>query len=311
MRIPVTIQVHDQDVPIKGLIDSGAEGVFIHEALVQRLKIQHYHLPEPIQAQHVDGSQINGVQITHFTILPIKVGTKSFPTYILIAQIGEEDLILGHPWLKKNNPRIDWNLNSLSINRINHSETPKPLPLPPNIPTRYEQYSDIFQKKASERFPPSRSYDHSIDLKPDFIPSDCSVYSLTPKERIKHDEFIEENLRKGYIRQSNSPQVSPFFFVGKKDGDLRPCEDYRKLNTGTIRNNYPLPLIADLIDKLSHAKYFTKLDLRNGYNNIRIRDGDQWKAAFKTPAGLFEPMVMFFGLCNSPATFQAFMNDIF
>lgn len=94
-------------------------------------------------------------------------------------------------------------------------------------------------------------------------------------------------------------------------GELRPCQDYHKLNSGTIQNAYPLPLISDLIDKLRHAKYFTKLDLRNGYNNIRIKDGDQWKAAFKTPLGLYEPTVMFFGLCNSPATFQMFMNDIF
>ncbi|KAI5115195.1 hypothetical protein M0805_006798 [Coniferiporia weirii] len=105
--------------------------------------------------------------------------------------------------------------------------------------------------------------------------------------------------------------ASPFFFVGKKDNELRACQDYRALNEGTIKNAYPLPLISELMDKLKGAKYFTKLDLRSGYNNIRIKDGDQWKAAFKTPRGLFEPTVMFFGLCNSPATFQAFMDDTF
>ena len=141
--------------------------------------------------------------------------------------------------------------------------------------------------------------------------TDCPTYSLTIKEQEALKEFISENLQKGYIRPSKSPQASPFFFVPKKSGELRPCQDYRKLNTGTIRNAYPLPLIADLIDKLQHAKFFTKLDLQNGYNNIRIKNGDQWKAAFKTPLGLFEPTVMFFGLCNSPATFQMFMNDIF
>ncbi|KAI5115426.1 hypothetical protein M0805_007516 [Coniferiporia weirii] len=105
--------------------------------------------------------------------------------------------------------------------------------------------------------------------------------------------------------------ASPFFFVGKKDNELRACQDYRALNKGTIKNAYPLPLISELMDKLKGAKYFTKLDLRSGYNNIRIKDGDQWKAAFKTPRGLFEPTVMFFGLCNSPTTFQAFMDDTF
>ena len=125
------------------------------------------------------------------------------------------------------------------------------------------------------------------------------------------DAFLEENLRKGYIRPSKSPQASPFFFVGKKDGALRPCQDYRTLNNGTVKNAYPLPLISDLLDKLKGAEYFTKLDVRWGYNNIRIKEGDQWKAAFKTNRGLFEPTVMFFGLCNSPVTFQAFMDKIF
>lgn len=105
--------------------------------------------------------------------------------------------------------------------------------------------------------------------------------------------------------------ASPFFFVGKKDGSLRPRQDYRYLNEGTIKNAYPLPLIAELVDQLQGSQIFTKLDLRSGYNNVRIKDGDQWKAAFETNQGLFEPIVMFFRLCNSPATFQAMMNDLF
>jgi Reverse transcriptase (RNA-dependent DNA polymerase) len=106
--------------------------------------------------------------------------------------------------------------------------------------------------------------------------------------------------------------VSPFFFVAKKDSEtLQPCQDYWYLNEGTVKNAYPLPLIRDLMDKLQGAQWFTKMDIRWGYHNIRIKDRDQWKAAFKTNRGLFEPMVMFFGLCNSPPTFQAMMNDIF
>ena len=104
--------------------------------------------------------------------------------------------------------------------------------------------------------------------------------------------------------------ASPFFFVKKKDGKLRPIQDYRKLNEMTIKNRYPLPLISELVNKLRGAKYFTKLDIRWGYNNVRIREGDEWKAAFRTNRGLFEPLVMFFSLTNSPATFQTMMNDI-
>ncbi|ESK83040.1 reverse transcriptase-rnase h-integrase [Moniliophthora roreri MCA 2997] len=184
-------------------------------------------------------------------------------------------------------------------------------PLEELLPTYLSDYSDRFEKKKAERFPPSHPYDHTIDLKLDFKPRDCKIYSLSPKERIEQDKFLDENLRKGYIRPSKSPMASPFFFVAKKEvGALQPCQDYRDLNNGTIKNCYPLPLVTDLVDKLKTARVFTKLDLWNGYNNIQIKDGDQWKAAFKTPRGLFEPMVMFFGLMNSPATFQAFMNDI-
>jgi hypothetical protein len=106
--------------------------------------------------------------------------------------------------------------------------------------------------------------------------------------------------------------ASPFFFIAKKEADaLRPCQDYRYLNDRTVKNAYLLPLVSDLLDKLKGAKYFTKLDIRWGYHNIRIKKGDEWKGAFKKNRGLFEPTVMFFGLCNSLATFQSMINSIF
>ena len=172
-------------------------------------------------------------------------------------------------------------------------------------------YSKVFSEKESTRFPPSRIYDHKIDLKDSFKPISFKPYKLNPKETQELKTFIDENLKRGYICESESPMASPFFFVGKKDGKLRPCQDYRYLNEHTIKNAYPIPMISTIIDKLEGAKYFTKLDIRQGYNNIRIRNGDQWKAAFKTPFGLFEPTVMFFGMTNSPATFQHMMNTIF
>ena len=139
----------------------------------------------------------------------------------------------------------------------------------------------------------------------------CKIYAPTLEEQKALDDFLEENLRTGRIRPSISPMASPFFFVKKKDGKLRPVQDYRKLNEFTVKNRYPLPLIQELIDKLKGAKIFTKMDIRWGYNNMRMKEGDEWKAAFRTNRGLFEPTVMFFGLTNSPSTFSAFMNDIF
>jgi len=105
--------------------------------------------------------------------------------------------------------------------------------------------------------------------------------------------------------------ASPVFFIKKKDGPLWLVQDYRALNAMTVKNKYPLPLISELINKLRGAKYFTKLDVQWGFNNVWMKEGDEWKAAFRTNRGLFKPLVMFFGLCNSPATFQTMMDDIF
>jgi RNase H-like domain found in reverse transcriptase/Reverse transcriptase (RNA-dependent DNA polymerase) len=179
------------------------------------------------------------------------------------------------------------------------------------VPEEYHEYLDIFNETKVARFPKSRSWDHKIEMKEGFEPKSFTNYNLTPAEQIEQDKFLKENLEKGYIRQSQSPMASPFFFVSKKDGKLRPCQDYRYLNDWTIKNSYPLPLISEILDKLKGARYFTKLDVRWGYNTIRIRKGDEWKAAFKTNKGLFKPTVMFFGMCNSPATFQAMMDDVF
>jgi hypothetical protein len=176
----------------------------------------------------------------------------------------------------------------------------------------YQKFAKVFSEEESQRFPPSRSCDHTIDFKPgapDTI--DCKVYPMTRIEDKALDTFIDEQLEKGYIRLSKSQYASSFFFIKKKDRKLRPVQDYRKINMWTIRNQYLLPLIGDLIRDLSGATIFTKFDIRQGYNNIRIKASDEHKATFKTRRGLFEPTVMYFGLCNSPATFQAFMNEIF
>ena len=102
----------------------------------------------------------------------------------------------------------------------------------------------------------------------------------------------------------------PVFFVGKKDGKKKMVQDYRYLNEWTVKNNYPLPLILDVLEKIGTKKVFTKIDLRWGYNNVRIKKRDEWKVAFTTPEGSFKPTVMFFRLTNSPATFQAMMNEL-
>jgi len=180
------------------------------------------------------------------------------------------------------------------------------------VPDYLHDFADVFAKDGLNKLPPSRpGVDHRIETKPGFIPKSAKTYPLSPKETDAVKAFLDEHIAKDFIQPSKSPQASGFFFVGKKDGSLRPCQDYRYINEWTIKNAYPLPLIPPLIAKLSNAKFFTKMDVRSGYNNILIHPDDRWKAAFTTSFGLFEPKVMFFGLCNSPATFQAYMNQTF
>jgi hypothetical protein len=180
------------------------------------------------------------------------------------------------------------------------------------IPTEYHKFGKVFSEKASQRLPARRPWNHAIKLSPDASATlDCKTYPLAQGQQKLLDEFLAKHLAKGYIRQSKSPYALPFFFVGKKSTKTRPVQDYHVLNNFTICNNYPLPLIKELISQLVGKQWFTKFDIQWGYNNVQMKEGDEWKATFKTNRGLFEPLVMFFGLTNSPATFQTMMDSIF
>jgi RNase H-like domain found in reverse transcriptase/Reverse transcriptase (RNA-dependent DNA polymerase) len=194
---------------------------------------------------------------------------------------------------------------------IKKNEKKADLPVEKLIPEDLHDFLNVFDDNKANRFPESNVWDHKIDMKEGFEPKSFKNYNLTLEEQKELDKFLDENLEKGYIWPSQLPQASPFFFVKKKDGRLQPCQDYWYLNNWTVKNAYPLPLISEIMDKLKGAKYFSKFDVQWGYNNIWIRSGDEWKAAFKTNRGLYEPTVMFFGMCNSPATFQAMMDEIF
>ena len=155
------------------------------------------------------------------------------------------------------------------------------------VPEKFHEWIKVFGKKQSERMPTRKLWDHTIDMKEGFVPRKGKVYPLSREERGEVHEFIQEQLRKGYIRPSKSPQTAPVFFVGKKDSKKRMVQDYRYLNEWTIKNNYPLPLISDVLENIGTKKVFTKINLRWGYNNVQIKEGDEWKAAFTIPEGSF------------------------
>jgi len=179
------------------------------------------------------------------------------------------------------------------------------------VPPQFHAYLNVFKKAPSERMPVCKPWDHAIDLNPNFVPQKSKLYPMSPTEQQEVRDFVDNQLKKGYIRPTKSPQTFPVFFIPKKDGKKQMVQDYRYLNKGTTKNNYLLPLIPELIDHIGDAKVFTKLDLWWGYNNVRIKEGDEWKVAFTCQDGTFEPLVIFFGLCNLPGTFQTMMNEVF
>src|SRR5258707_11861890 len=178
------------------------------------------------------------------------------------------------------------------------------------IPECYKDFVDVFLEEAFAHLPPCKAWDHAIELHPNAKLPRGGTFPLSPTEQKELDTFLRENLANRQICLSKSPIGAPVFFVKKKEGSLRLVQDYWKLNEIMVKNSYPLPLVSNMLTRLCDAEWFTTLDLHWSFNNVRLKEGDEWKAAFSTNRGLFEPLVMFFGLCNSPATFQTMMNDI-
>src|SRR5258707_7500860 len=178
------------------------------------------------------------------------------------------------------------------------------------IPEQYKDFADVFLEEAFAHLPPHKAWDHAIDLHHDTKLPRGRMFPLSLAEQKELDEFLKENLANRHICLSKSLIRAPVFFVKKKEGSLCLVQDYQKLNEIMIKNSYPLPLVSDVLTTLCDVEWFTTLDLHWGFNNVRLKGGDEWKAAFSMNSGLFEPLVMFFRLCNLPATFQTMMNDI-
>ena len=393
-RVRLSTLIHAQlktlDTGVKlglsALLDSGATGLFLDSKFVQDNNLNTRKLPRAIPVYNVDGTLNQGGSIKEEVDVIMTYNNHSERVTFAVCNLGDKAAVIGHTWLHRHNPEIDWQTGDIQFTRcpsncrvqvakaksdrkkkkrmlgklpllsedenseeeapeidsemedgdrvflaflhpqhtINASQTVSQKLAEKNmkldwekrsfediVPPQYHPYKAVFSKESFDELPDKRPWDHIIELKPDFEPFRSKIYPLSLNEQTELDAFLDENLKSGRIRPSKSPMASPVFFVKKKDGGLRLVQDYRRLNDVTIKNSYPLPLISDMINKLSKAKFYTKLDVRWGYNNIRMREGDEWKAAFRTNRGLFEPLVMFFGLTNSPATFQTMMNDLF
>ena len=178
------------------------------------------------------------------------------------------------------------------------------------IPVEYQDFAKLFETEPDdEALPKHQPWDHEIKIQPGKEPRKEAVRPMSAVKAEYLRKYIDDGLRKGHLRESESPAGYPVLFVPKGD-EFRVCVDYRGLNEITVKNSYPLPLIHELQDRLQGAQWFTAFDIPGAYNRIRMKEGEEWKTAFRTRFGLYEYLVMPFGLTNAPATFQAYINNV-
>ena len=187
----------------------------------------------------------------------------------MIVSLGRPQVVLGMPWLTKHNPHIDWEKKIVTLDAaeyIRKTTLSTELAIAAHkdeitLSPQYSVYANVFSEQTFDTLPPRRDFNHAIDLKESFIPKVAKLYPLNPEELAACQAFVDENMKTGRIRPSKSPQASPFFFVKKKDGKLRPVQDCRYLNGHMVKNAYPLPLVSDLIDNLCQFSLFAKFDV--------------------------------------------------
>ncbi len=303
--LPVRLQWAAERHEGTALLDSGAEGNLLDISLAQLLHIPLVPLRHKISVSALNGQSLPQISLSTVPITLVTSGNHSETITFLVTHSPLAPVVLGHPWLTQHNPRVDWGRNTVSEwsracyasclvsagFSVCDSVLQEEMGNLSNVPEEYLDLKEVFSKSRAASLPPHRPYDCAIDLVPGMSPPKGRLYSLSVPEREAMEKYISDSLTAGFICPSSSPAGAGFFFVAKKDGSLRPCIDYRGLNNITVKNTYPLPLMSSAFERLQGASIFTKLDLRNAYHLVRIREGDEWKTAFNTPRGHFEYLV--------------------
>ncbi|KAL0549347.1 hypothetical protein IC582_013828 [Cucumis melo] len=326
------------------LFDSGSSHSFISSAFVlhARLEVEPLHhvlsVSTPSGECMLSKGKVKACQI--------EIAGHVIGVTLLVLDMFDFDVILGMDWLAANHASIDCSRKKVTFNPPSMASFKfkgggsKSLPqvisairaskllsqgtwgiLASVVDTRevdvslssepvVRDYPDVFPEELPG-LPPHREVEFAIELEPGTVPISRAPYRMAPAELKELKVQLQELLDKGFIRPSVSPWGAPVLFVKKKDGSMRLCIDYRELNKVTLKNRYPLPRIDDLFDQLQGATVFSKIDLRSGYHQLRIKDGDVPKTAFRSRYGHYEFIVMSFGLTNAPAVFMDLMNRVF
>ena len=327
------------------MIDTGATHNFVSELEAKRLGLKIEKDVGRMKAVNSKALATAGVAKS----VSVKIGTWEGQTDLVVVHMDDFDVVLGMEFLMEKGAIPIPATGSLLIMGDSPSKVPAKVAQPPAVkllsalqfkkgvrrneptyvavPAVYEDpaeeiippevnqvlkmFGDVMPDQLPKALPPRRGIDHQIELVPGAKPPTKAPYRMAPPELEELRKQLKELLEAGFIRPSKAPFGAPVLFQKKHDGSLRLCIDYRALNKVTVCNTYPVPLIANLFDQLSGAKYFTKLDLRSGYYQVRIAEGDEPKTTCVTRYGAFEFRVMPFGLTNAPATFCTLMNEVF
>jgi len=323
---------------VNALFDSGASHSFISYDCVRRLGLNTHVLPYDLSISTPTSIKVVTSDVCLNCVVQFN---HCYSTIDLIClPLHELDVIIGMNWMIANNALLDCTSKVISIPNcgtipcmtaelafLSAAQAEKCLRKGCqgflvffSVEVKVEEgigeipvvreFPEVFPTEVSG-LPPNREVEFSIDIVPGVGPISKAPYRMAPTELAELKKQLEELLEKGFIRPSVSPWGAPVLFVKKKDGSLRLCIDYRELNKVTIKNKYPLPRIDDLLDQLIGASVFSKIDLRSGYHQLRVKAEDIPKTAFRTRYGHYEFLVMPFGLTNAPAIFMDYMNRIF
>ncbi|XP_073352309.1 uncharacterized protein [Aegilops tauschii subsp. strangulata] len=319
MLLPVTI--HGE--LLVALVDTGSTHNFLPEATMRRLAPADGR--EQLRVTVANGNRLRCHGLARD--VPITVGGEHFSITCAGIDLGCFDFILGVDFLRTLGP-ILWDFDALTMTfwrlgrRIRWDGVGGATPVPPQLQLAaatseaehpllenlLQQHDDLFTEPQG--LPPARAYDHRIHLLPGSAPVAVRPYRYPQLQKDELERQCALMLAAGIIRISTSPFTAPVLLVRKSDGTWRFCIDYRALNAVTLKDKFPIPVVDELLDELHGARFFTKLDLRLGYHQVRMHPDDIAKTAFQTHHGHFEFLVMPFGLTNAPATFQALMNDV-
>jgi hypothetical protein len=326
------------------LFDSGATHSFVSAAYAKLSCMKIEPLRRNISVVTPIGDSLTCRKVVENC--PIVIGGRTLPANLVVFDMLGYDVILGMDWLSNHCASIDCRRKEISFRpsgaeEVKYCGSRVRATLPflsaiqtkrsiregdcaylAYVTTKFEgelkledvpivcDYPDVFSEVYSG-LPPDREIEFTIDLVPGTQPIHKAPYRMAPTELKELKEQLQELLDRGFIRPSVSPWGAPVLFVKKKDGTMRLCIDYRELNRVTIKNKYPLPRIDDLFDQLKEASVFSKIDLRSGYHQIKVREEDVQKTAIRTRYGHYEFMVMPFGLTNAPSVFMDLMNRVF